>query len=418
MSRRSFLKGFGGLVAAAGAGYGARYAYEGLGNHGTVVGQRPAIAFYATNQAGITTLQQNHMYFIAFDLIGEKRLDVVKMLKAWTQAAARFTKGQPVQDTDNYDGKSTPDSGEVTDHGAAGLTITFGFGAGLFTKDGKDRYGLAKHRPEALVDMPLFNGDQLIAEKSGGDFCVQVCADDQQVVFHVVRELARLAASTAQIRWTQTGFVSKPANNETPRNLQGFKDGTQNPKDNEFDKFIWASSEAPDWMQKGSYMVVRKIRIALEHWDNTPVNFQESVIGRYKNSGAPLGMKNEFDTLDLNATDKDGNLVIAENAHIRLASSIANEGAQILRRGYSYNDGVNFVAERWPPWRQGLEYDAGLFFVSYQRDPRTGFIKIFENMAKLDALNQFVTHIGSGLFACPGGMKDGEYIGQKLFEKA
>ena len=78
-----------------------------------------------------------------------------------------------------------------------------------------------------------------------------------------------------------------------------------------------------------------------------------------------------------------------------------NDGAQILRRAYSYNDGVSFTAERWPPWRQGMLYDAGLFFVAYQRDPRAGFTRIYENMAKLDALNQFTTHTGGGLFACP-----------------
>ena len=100
---------------------------------------------------------------------------------------------------------------------------------------------------------------------------------------------------------------------------------------------------------------------------------------------------------------------------MRLANAATNGGAEILRRGYSYNDGVNFTAERWPPWRQGMEYDAGLLFVCYQRDPRTGFIKIFENMAKFDMLNQFVTHTGGGLFACPGGVREGEFIGQRLF---
>ena len=61
----------------------------------------------------------------------------------------------------------------------------------------------------------------------------------------------------------------------------------------------------------------------------------------------------------------------------------SNDGAHILRRPYSYNDGVNFTSERWPPWRQGMEYDAGLFFICYQRDPRTGFVKIFEKMSKI-----------------------------------
>ncbi len=171
-------------------------------------------------------------------------------------------------------------------------------------------------------------------------------------------------------------------------------------------------------MRGGSYLVTRRIRISLEHWDRTEVDFQEEVIGRHKYSGAPLGRQNEFDALDLEAMDQDGNPVIAENAHVRLASREANDGAEILRRAYSYNDGVSFTAERWPPWRQGLMYDAGLFFIAYQCDPRTGFIRIYENMSKLDAMNQYTTHVGSGLFVCPGGAREGEFIGQRLFESA
>jgi deferrochelatase/peroxidase EfeB len=131
-----------------------------------------------------------------------------------------------------------------------------------------------------------------------------------------------------------------------------------------------------------------------------------------------LGRTREFDPLDLDAADKDGNPVIPESAHVRLAAAASNEGAQILRRPYSYNDGVNFTAERWPPWRQGMEYDAGLFFICYQRDPRAGFIKIFDKMSKYDMLNQFVTHTGGGLFACPGGVAQGEFLGQRLFDAA
>jgi deferrochelatase/peroxidase EfeB len=155
--------------------------------------------------------------------------------------------------------------------------------------------------------------------------------------------------------------------------------------------------------------------MALEHWDHTDVDFQEQTIGRHKLSGAPLGEKDEFAPLGLDRMDKDENPVIPEASHVRLANAASNAGAEILRRGYSYNDGVSFTAERWPPWRQGMEYDAGLFFLCYQRDPRTGFVRIFENMAKLDMLNQYVTHTGGGLFACPGGVASGEFIAQKLF---
>jgi deferrochelatase/peroxidase EfeB len=414
----------GGLVAAAGAGYGAR-------SMQTLLDERKGLnlpgeghaseSFWGVHQGGIVTSPQTHTYFAAFDLISDKRDDIIKLLQAWTEASAKMTKGE----------SAAGDSGEVVGLYPARLTLTFGFGSGLFMKEGKDRYGLTSMRPAALVDMPQFNGDQLIAQKTGGDISVQACADDPQVAFHAIRQLARLAVNVAQIRWTQTGFISKPDGENTPRNLQGFKDGTQSParerpkEDNPaaakkntkkgLDEVIWVGAEGPVWMQGGTYLAVRRIRMALEHWENTNVEFQEQVIGRHKISGAPLGGKDEFDALNLDATDKDGNLLIPDNAHVRLASAMTNDGAQILRRGYSYNDGVNFIAERWPPWRQGMEYDAGLLFLAYQRDPRTGFIKIFDKMAKFDALGQFVTHTGSGLFACPGGVREGEFIGEGLF---
>ncbi|MBV9852643.1 MAG: Dyp-type peroxidase, partial [Armatimonadetes bacterium] len=290
-----------------------------------------------------------------------------------------------------------------------------------FVRDGEDRYGLKSRRPEALVDLPRFNGDQLIEARTGGDLSVQACADDPQVAFHAVRELVRLAYGAAQVRWAQTGFLPGYAPHETPRNLMGFKDGTNNPATGNsasMNKFVWVGNEGPRWMRGGSYLVIRRIRMALEHWDRMPVAFQEQAMGRHKYSGAPLGGKHERDPVNLEASDKEGNAIIPDNAHVRLATAASNDGAQILRRPYSYNDGVTFTSERWPPWQQGMEYDAGLLFIAYQRDPRTGFIKIFDKMSKLDMLNQFVTHTGSGIFACPGGVVKGEFIGQQLFDGA
>ena len=31
-------------------------------------------------------------------------------------------------------------------------------------------------------------------------------------------------------------------------------------------------------------------------------------------------------------------------------------------------------------------------------------------------MNQFITHVGSGLFACPPGVAAGGFIGDRLFE--
>lgn len=379
------------------------------------------VPFWGEHQAGIVTPQQGHVYFAAFDLTTTKRDDVIALMRAWTEASSRMTQGQPAAPLSDDLAAEAADSGEAVGLAAHRLTITFGFGPGLFSsKDGVDRYGLAKHRPESLVELPRFNGDQLVAERTGGDLCVQACADDPQVAFHAVRQLSRLAYTSATLRWVQPGFLAAQKDKGTPRNLMGFKDGTMNPSTGitaMMDQFVWAGDESA-WMKQGSYLVARPIRIALEHWDRMKLGFQEQVMGRHKDTGAPLGSQRESDGLNLDANDADGNPIIPDNAHVRLGAPAVNDGAQILRRSYSYDNGLSFTAERWPPWRQAMEFDAGLLFMCYQKDPRTGFIKIFDTMSKFDMMNQFVTHVGGGVFACPPGAKEGGYIGQPLFELA
>jgi deferrochelatase/peroxidase EfeB len=433
LSRRGFLALAGGAMAA-GSTLGPASAAKALGQSTTgptadatadATGGATAGAtgsqiepFYGAHQSGIITPAQTHTYFATFDLTTANRDDIAQMMRDWTAAAANMTRGEMAGPLSADASTPAPDSGETIGLSPSRLTVTFGFGPGLFTKDGKDRYRLAAQRPEALVDLPRFNGEQLAEAYTGGDLSVQACADDPQVAFHAVRQLARLAYGVAEIRWTQSGFVANFGADRTPRNLMGFKDGTSNPAVHDpaaMDKFIWVGDEGPTWMRGGSYLVVRKARMALEHWDRMALAFQEQTVGRHKYSGAPLGGKNEFDAADLDATDKDGNSIVPDNAHLRLALAASNDGARILRRSYSYNDGVNFTTERWPPWRQGMEYDAGLLFVSYQRDPRSGFIKIFDRMSKLDMMNQFVTHVGSGIFACPPGIARGDFLGQRLF---
>jgi deferrochelatase/peroxidase EfeB len=423
-SRRGFLVTTAGLVAGSGIGGAAARATAAEAKSSaaaTPTGKPRIVPFWGKHQCGIVTPAQTHTYFASFDLVTTQRNEVVEMLQRWTLAAACMSSGQPAESPARDAQSSAADTGDVIGLPPSRLTLTFGFGVELFVKDGKDRYGLAARRPEALVDMPAFAGDQLVRTRTGGDLSVQACADDAHVAFHAVRQLARLAVDVAQIRWAQTGFMADFGAQATPRNLMGFKDGTANPAVSDpgaMDQFVWVGSEGPAWMQGGSYVVARRSRIALEHWDRTSVSFQEQTLGRSKSSGAPLGKKKEFDPPDLDATDHEGNLVIPENSHVRLANHASNEGARILRRSYSYNDGVSFTAERWPPWHQGMEYDAGLLFVCYQRDPRSGFIKIFERMSKFDMMNQFVTNTGGGLFACPGGIAKGEFIGQRLFEPA
>lgn len=439
-SRRGFLAAATALLAAA-RSRGA----SGPAPASAVLASESSAAtepFWGPRQGGILTPPQEHTYFAAFDLTAGKRSEVIALLRAWTAAAARLTEGRSAQpeeaglqpavvppsvsgkgvDSDDYAKPAMEnqeaDTGEARGLRPARLTLTFGFGPTLFEKDGRDRYGLAARRPAALADLPNFAGDQLVKERTGGDLSVQACSDDAQVAFHAVRQLVRIAEGVAQIRWAQTGFLPRTPAGHTARNLMGFKDGTGNVStsdDAAMARAIWAGSEGPAWMRGGSYMVVRRIRIALEHWDRTALSFQEQTVGRHKVSGAPLGKKGEFEALELDRTDADGNAIIPETSHVALAAAESNGGTQMLRRPYSYNDGVNVTAERWPPWRQGLEYDAGLFFLSYQRDPRTAFVRLFERMSKLDMMNQFTTHVGSALFAVPAGVSPGEFIGQGLF---
>ncbi len=414
-SRRGFIgAAMAGLAASVAAGPASATTASSAGDAGgasadpaasAYAGQEP---FYGAHQGGIATQAQAHTYVAAFDLTTDKRDDVRALLRRWSEAAANLCAGRPV---------GAADSGEALGMEPSRLTLTFGFGPGLFTQDGKDRYGLAAKRPAAFVDLPVFTGDQLQPGRTGGDLSVQACSNDPQVAFHAVRQLAAEAYDDAKLRWAQSGFLPH-VTGQTPRNLMGFRDGTSNPNPRlpaDMDQFVWAGDEAPAWMRGGTYLVARRIRVALEHWDRTPVAFQSATIGREKLSGAPIGGHEEFELAKFDANDGDGNPIIAENAHVRLASAVNNDGARIFRRGYAYNDGLSFTAERWPPWRQGMEYDAGLLFMAYQRDPRTGFIKIFSRMAKFDMLNQFVTHTGGGLFACPPGCAEGGFVGEGLF---
>lgn len=414
--RRRFLKAGVAVGAALGAGSVAHAATKAQFRQ-PIDPMTVVEPFFGEHQAGIVTPQQSHTYVAALDLTTDKRDDVINLLKQWTDAAARMSRGETAKPLP-ADDQSAPDSGDILGIGAAGLTITFGFGPGMFEHEGRDRYGIAKHRPAALVDLPRFNGDQLLPQKTGGDILIQACANDAQVAFHAVRQLARMGYGAVAMRWGQAGFLSGPRG-QTPRNLMGFKDGTNNPSTAQpalMNQFVWANAPDAPWMNGGTYTVVRRIRITIEHWDQMERGFQEQVMGREKYSGAPIGKKNEFDALDLDAADKDGNPVIPDNSHVRLSNQATNKGAQILRRSYSYNDGTDFYIERWPPWRQETEYDAGLIFIAHQSDPRTGFIPINDRLAKFDMMNQFTTHVGSGVFACPPGARPGSFIGAGLFE--
>nr|WP_317452542.1 iron uptake transporter deferrochelatase/peroxidase subunit [Streptomyces sp. CBMA29] len=376
------------------------------------------VPFFGDHQAGIATPAQDRLHFAAFDLSpAATRTELVTLLTAWTNAAARMTVGADVGTGAVTGQPSAPpdDTGEALGLAAARLTLTVGFGASLFTgPDGTDRFGLAARRPALLADLPAFRGDALDPARSGGDLCVQACADDPQVAVHAIRNLARLARGVASVRYSQLGFgrtSSTSTGQATPRNLMGFKDGTANVKAEDtaaMDRHVWAGDgDGPAWMTGGSYLVSRRIRMLIEPWDSTPLTEQERVIGRVKGSGAPLGGHREFEALDLRAEDPSGRPLTDDKAHVRLAHSSHNGGAVLLRRGYSFVDGTDELGR----------LDAGLFFLAYQRDPRAQFVRIQTSLAgkNNDLLNEYIQHVGSGLFACPPGVRPGDHWGRALF---
>jgi deferrochelatase/peroxidase EfeB len=384
-----------------------------------------AVEFYGEHQAGILTPAQDRLHFVSFDVTTTDRADLVELLRAWTDAAARMTRGQDAGRIGAVNGRPEAppdDTGEAIGLPPAQLTLTVGFGPSLFRDaSGADRFGLADRKPAALADIPRFIADDLRPELSGGDICVQACANDPQVAVHAVRNLARIGFGTVSVRWSQLGYgrtSSTSTSQQTPRNLMGFKDGTANLKAEDVDlvrEQLWArAADGPSWMDGGAYLVTRKIRMHIETWDRTSLREQEAIFGRTKGEGAPIGGSAEFDEPDFGGTEQASSQTLGRNgetrigpvAHIRLAHPSFNNGAKLLRRGYNFVDGSDGLGR----------LDAGLFFMAYQRDPRTQFVPVQRQLAGKDVLNEYIKHVSSGLFACPPGVRGpDDHWGRALF---
>jgi deferrochelatase/peroxidase EfeB len=324
------------LLEVAGAGV----AIAGLPSSALAAARKPR------HQAGIATPEQPRLEFAALDVTAANRKELRDLMKAWTATARKLS--------------------------THGRTITFGFGPALF-----DRYGLP--RPQALQPLPAFTGDQLDPAKCGGDLAIQICGHDAGVLNHFV------AGHPVSVRWALAGHHRKDR-----RNNLGFKEGSNNIAGDDpvaMRYSVWVgANDKPAWMRGGSYLVARRIRIELDAWDATSVEEQERIIGRMKQSGAPLGGRHEHDQVDFQALPPD--------AHIRLASPDENGGKMLLRRSYNT--------------------DEGLLFLAYQRHPRQ-FVAIQRRLVEHhDALAQFIVHEGSALFACPPAPRRGGFVGEGL----
>jgi deferrochelatase/peroxidase EfeB len=406
ISRRGLLVGGG--LAGLGVAVGFASAPRDSAPGAVTAADTSTVPFYGLHQAGIATTVQDFLTFAAFDLNETaSSTDLRDVLNSWSSAAALMTRGESLGfPTNNYD--IPVDSGEAWGRPASALTVTIGYGASLC----RDHPQLGLSAPALLKDLPAFTGDDIDATISNGDIAVQVCANDPQVAFHAVHTLARLGSGIVALRYTQLGFgrtSSVNAQQESARNLLGFKDGTNNLRSNaesEFKHHVWVGRDASaPYMVAGTYLIARKIRTRLESWSNAPLSLQEETIGRFKVTGAPLSGTNENDTPDLGALDGSGNQIIPSSAHIRLAAPGSNGGAKILRRGYGFSEGLDATTG---------EISCGLYFICFTSKPES-FIKIQENLALNDALNNYTQHVSSTVIACPGGLSRGFGWGDQLF---
>jgi deferrochelatase/peroxidase EfeB len=411
-SRRRLLAGAGaagaGAVAGGLAGYFTGSASAGATSPAGASGDSDQVVpFYGPHQAGIATPAQDRLAFGTLNAVaGATAADVRDLLREWTTAAARMTAGHLVgQDTAPY--APPVDTGEAVGSPVSRLTITVGYGPSLFDH----RFGLARRKPDVLAQLPPLPNENLDPDYTGGDLAIQACSDDPVVAFHAVRNLARIGMGVVEHNWMELGFgrtSTTTTGQQTPRNLLGFKDGTRNIKAEQtglMNSYVWVGRETNQpWLRGGSYLVARKIRIFVENWDRDYLQDQQNTIGRAKVSGAPLSGGTEFTPPDFTAVGSDGQPAIPAQAHIRLASFEHNGGTRILRRGYSFTDGID---------PQAGTLLGGLFFVAFMKDPAQ-FVRLQQALAG-DALNEYIQHTGSAVFACPPGLHPGQHWGDTLF---
>lgn len=355
--------------------------------------------FYGPHQGGIATAPQSHGLFVAFDLndggkrqgTRTERETVAAILRLWTADAARLTRGAPALADTEPELATRP----------ARLTITVGLGTGLL-----DRIGSARSRPPSARELPVFDVDRLEERWSGGDLLLQICADDPVTVAHANRVLTKNVRSMTTPRWRQAGFRSArgaDADGTTMRNLMGQVDGTANLTAGDLDDLVWMSGPVHPGLVGGTLMVIRRIAMHMDTWDELDRQSKEFTMGRTLDSGAPLTGTREHDEPDF-ALTHNGIPVIPENSHVALAHHRGTR-ERFLRRPYNYDD---------PP-EPGQTSNSGLIFATFQRDIDEQFLPVQRRLAQFDALNQWTTAIGSAVFVVPGGVRaPGDYLGQEL----
>jgi deferrochelatase/peroxidase EfeB len=388
MSRQLSRKHLFRWAGAAGGGLAVGAAGYAKLESGSASADSQVEQFHGTHQAGITNPQPKFLQFASLDVQATGRAGLRDVLRALTATAADLTAGK------------APDGAQFD---PALLTITFGLGASVFDS----RFGLASQRPAALVDMPHFPGDRLRPELSAGDIGVQCCSASREVVERAQAAIVAASAGGATMRWSQFGFVRDPLPGEkggTPRNIVGFKDGTNNLHGSDTAKMranVWVNAgDGPGWMTNGTYLVCRNLTVHVSNFLTEPLSVQQYAFGRYKATGAPFGQKHEFDPVIRSKEPTDCHIMVAN------PRKPGSEAERILRRGYTFTDGYN---------DQISSPLGGLFFIAYQRDPRRQFIPIQSRLAVHDRFTvEYPVPRGSAMFAVPPGIRRGGYVGETM----
>lgn len=388
-----------GLGAGVGAGVGADRLLGGSGASEDSSGAPgPAgaqgVDFHGVHQPGVTTLPaQAHARFVALDLRpGAGVAELRRLMRLLTDDIERLMSGRPPLAAEDPQLPRLPSR----------LTVTVGLGPGWFRAAGREQ-----DCPLVIRDFPTFETDRLEDRWSGGDLLLQVCSDDAVPLSYAVRRLIRDARELTAVRWVQSGFNpargSEPTGT-TPRNLLGQRDGTANAPAGsaELDDVVWAV-DGPDWFRGGSHLVLRRIRMDLDTWDDLGLFAKEMATARRMEDGAPITGGGEHDRPDLKAVDGRGLPIVDTTAHVVQATA-RNPAERMLRRGFSYDDG---------PTPEG-EPDAGLLFAAYQADAANAFVPVQRRLAESDALNNWITHVGSAAFVVPPGCAPGEFLAGAL----
>jgi deferrochelatase/peroxidase EfeB len=410
MERRNLLIGLGAAGGTLGLAGTARAVPQApapvMENDGTQDRQ----PFYGTRQSGVVTAQPAAALFVAFDVLAADKADLRRLFKTLTQRIAFLMRGGPAPVLDD---KMPPaDSGLLGPNVLSdNLTVTVSVGASLFD----DRFGLQAERPRDLKPMTHFPNDALESGLVHGDLLLQICSNTAETNIHALRDVLKHTPDLLAIRWKMEGFLPphtiKTLGKDTVRNLLGFKDGTANLDAHDealMDRIVWLgrTHDEPAWARNGSYQVVRMVRTLVERWDRTALVEQETIIGRHKDTGAPLGMASEHDDPGY-ASDPEGQRIRLD-AHIRLANPRTPESQKnlILRRPFNYSRGLTAAGQ----------LDMGLLFCCFQASLTDGFEAV-QGRLNGEPLEEYIKPVGGGyFFVLPGASAEDRYLGQSLLE--